>query len=81
MGTNPAVHIANYFLFYYELAFMNRLVDLLYIDTLKSLLRTKRYRRPLPPVYKGPVSLVRESTYFRRFPYSWPPTFASRYLP
>jgi len=43
MGTNPAVHIANYFLFYYELAFMNRLIDLQQTDILKSLLRTKRY--------------------------------------
>ena len=43
MGTNPAVHIANYFLFFYELAFMNRLIDLGKIATLKSLLRTKRY--------------------------------------
>ena len=43
MGTNPAVHIANYCLFYYELRFMNRLVDWNMTDILKTLLRTKRY--------------------------------------
>ena len=43
MGVNPAVHIANYFLFHYELAFINKLIDHGKIDVLKTYLRVKRY--------------------------------------
>ena len=61
MGTNPAVHIANYFLFYYELAFMNRLVDIWYTDCLKSLLRTKRFIDDLCH-----LSTVQQSAWFEK---------------
>ena len=43
MGTNCAVHVANYFLFSYELDFVERLIRFDKIELLKSFMWTRRY--------------------------------------